>query len=128
MMKYYHGLTIECHHFTKGYRNLLGFDVWWIAKTSQSPLIVANTTTLQLTKIPSDMEVAPRYKLLKLLTLLTLFTLLILLTWHTLSIWFALLTWFTMLTWLTTLAEGAEGHEGNERGQEGRGKRSNWTG
>ena len=71
-MKYYHGLTIECHHFTKGYRNLLGFDVWWIAKTSQSPLIVANTTTLQLTKIPSDMEVAPRYKLITLYTLFTL--------------------------------------------------------
>ena len=64
MMKYYHGLTIECHHFTKGYRNLLGFDVWWIAKTSQSPLIVANTTTLQLTKIPSDMEVALPHQLL----------------------------------------------------------------
>ena len=63
------------------------------------------------------MEVAPRYKLLKLLTLLTLFTLLILLTWHTLSTWFALLTWFTMLTWLTTLAEGDEGDEGAKGGE-----------
>ena len=71
-------------HFTKGIRNPLGFDVWWIAKTSQSLSIVAKTTTLQVTKIPSEMEVAPRYKLLKLLTQLTPFTLLILLTWHTL--------------------------------------------
>ena len=35
-----------------------------------------------ITTIPSEMEVAPRYKLLTQLTLLTPFTLL---TWHTLS-------------------------------------------
>ena len=45
------------------------------------------------------MEVAPRYKLL---TLLTLFTLLILLTWLTLLTWFTLIVWFHtvgMLAW-----------------------------
>ena len=56
---------------------------------------VTNCVTI-LRKIPSEMEVAPRYKLL---TLLTLFTLLTLLTWHTLSTWFTLLTWFALLIW-----------------------------
>ena len=37
--------------------------------------------------IPSEMEVAPRYELLTLLTLLT---------WRTLSIWFTLLKCFTL--------------------------------
>ena len=47
-------------------------------------------------KIPSEMEVAQRYKLLTLLamlTMLTLLTLLTLLTWRTLSTGFTLLTW-----------------------------------
>ena len=45
------------------------------------------------------MEVAPRYKLLTLLT------------WRTLSTWFTLLTWFSLLTWfiLLTYGHGAEG-------------------
>ena len=48
-----------------------------------------------IAKIPSEMEVAPCYKLLILLTLLaqlTPFTLLTMLKWRTLSTWFTLLT------------------------------------
>ena len=44
------------------------------------------------------MEVAPRYKLLIMLTPLTLFTLLTLLRWHSLSTGFILLIWFTLLS------------------------------
>ena len=44
-------------------------------------------------KIPSEMEVAPRYKLLLLLALLTLLTML---TWFTLLTCLTLLTWFTL--------------------------------
>ena len=54
-------------------------------------------------KIPSEMEVAPRYTLLALLTLLTWFKLLTLLTLFTLltlSTWFTLLRRFKLLTLL----------------------------
>ena len=63
-------------------------------------------------KIPSEMEVAPRYTLLalltlltwfKLLTLLTLLTLFTLFTLLTLSTWFTLLTYFTLFTLLNYL-------------------------
>ena len=64
-------------------------------------------------KLPSEIRVAPRYKLLTLLTHLTLLTLL---TWRTLSTCFTRLTLFTRLTWFTLLTYGhrdevAEGAE-----------------
>ena len=62
----------------------------------------------------SEMEVAPCYNLLAMLTPLTLLTLLTLLTWCTLSTWFTLLTlwkWLPLLTWLTLL-RGTRGTRG----------------
>ena len=50
-------------------------------------------------KIPSEVEVAPRYKLLTLLTLFSMLT------------WFTLLTWFILLRKVRTLSEWADALE-----------------
>ena len=65
------------------------FAQFYKKKHPQTKKIVKQTR-----KVPSDVEVAPRYKLLTLLTLLT---------WRTLSTWFTLLTWLTLSIWLTLL-------------------------
>ena len=62
--------------------------------------------TVSNRKIPSKMEVAPRYRPLTLLTPLTQLTLM---TWFKLLKWFILLTWFTMLNWFTLLTRGMRG-------------------
>ena len=76
---------VDCHRWRKLIRILQILERY--ARITLKP----NKSNIS-NKIPSQMEVAPPYMLLILLTLFSLLTLLTLLTW------FSLLTWFTLFT------------------------------